>query len=164
MALRCAFTFNCYKHWGTLLLCGKHNRNHVTFLFSKEGITQGDPLSNVCLRPWDPTPHLQTKGRIQASEPTLVCGQCRSRWRLPFHPSLLPTPTRDRTGFWIVSRAHQEQEKSAFADLEFQITTSSRYLGGFIGEEEALHSWLEEKTSLWTTVIHKIALASKNFP
>jgi hypothetical protein len=33
------FTFNCYKHWGTLVLRGKHNRNHGVFLFSKEGVT-----------------------------------------------------------------------------------------------------------------------------
>jgi hypothetical protein len=39
------FTFNCYKHWGTLVLRGKHNRKHDVFLFSKEGVTQGDPLS-----------------------------------------------------------------------------------------------------------------------
>jgi hypothetical protein len=39
------FTFNCYKHWGTLVLRGKHNWENDAFLFSKEGVTQGGPLS-----------------------------------------------------------------------------------------------------------------------
>jgi hypothetical protein len=42
------FTFNCYKHRGTLVLRSKHNWKHDIFLHSKEGITQGDPLS-LCL-------------------------------------------------------------------------------------------------------------------
>jgi hypothetical protein len=43
------------------------------------------------------------------------------------------------------------------------IPPGSCYLGGFVGEEEALRSWLEEKMTLRTRAIHKIALASKNF-
>jgi hypothetical protein len=39
------FTFNCYKHWGTLVI----RNNNGTFICSKEGVTQGDPLFYVCL-------------------------------------------------------------------------------------------------------------------
>jgi hypothetical protein len=39
------FTFNCYKHWSTLVI--RDNDGTGTFL-SKEGVTQGDPF-NVCL-------------------------------------------------------------------------------------------------------------------
>ncbi len=34
---------NCYKHWGTLVIRG--NNGTGAFIFSKEGVTQGDPLS-----------------------------------------------------------------------------------------------------------------------
>jgi hypothetical protein len=64
----------------------------------------------------------------------------------------------------VVHEHNLEKARSAFADHEFQITTSSRYLSGFIAEEEALRSWMKEKTTLWTTAIPEIALASKNFP
>ena len=37
------FAFNCYKHWAQLLLC-QPEEMPVTIL-SREGITQGDPLS-----------------------------------------------------------------------------------------------------------------------
>ncbi len=37
------FVFNCYKHWAVLVLRG--NDGHAVFIFSKEGVTQGDPLS-----------------------------------------------------------------------------------------------------------------------
>jgi hypothetical protein len=37
------FVFNCYKHWGTLVIQG--NDGSVAFINSKEGVTQGEPLS-----------------------------------------------------------------------------------------------------------------------
>jgi hypothetical protein len=57
----------------------------------------------------------------------------------------------------VVRKHNLDKAKSAFADQKFQITTGgNRYLRGFIGKEEALRSWLEEKSTLWTTVIHEI--------
>ena len=39
------FVFNCYCHWSSLVL---RNRNGAaSFLHSREGVTQGDPLSMV---------------------------------------------------------------------------------------------------------------------
>jgi hypothetical protein len=37
------FAFNCYRHWATLVIRGKGGT--VVLIFSKEGVTQGDPLS-----------------------------------------------------------------------------------------------------------------------
>jgi hypothetical protein len=39
------FTFNCYKHWTILVIRG--NGGTGVFLSSKEGVTQGDPISMV---------------------------------------------------------------------------------------------------------------------
>jgi hypothetical protein len=37
------FVFNCYRHWGILMI---HSNNGTgTFIYSKEGITKGDPIS-----------------------------------------------------------------------------------------------------------------------
>jgi hypothetical protein len=39
------FTYNFYKHCTTLVICNNNGSGSGVFLFSKEGITQGDPLS-----------------------------------------------------------------------------------------------------------------------
>ena len=39
------FSFNCYRHWATLVIRAGDGTGH--FLFSKEGMTQGDPLAMV---------------------------------------------------------------------------------------------------------------------
>jgi hypothetical protein len=36
------FVFNFYQHWAILVVCGENG--HALFIFSKEGIIQGDPL------------------------------------------------------------------------------------------------------------------------
>ena len=40
------FTFNCYRHWATLVV--RHTADGSGhFLHSKEGVTQGDPLAMI---------------------------------------------------------------------------------------------------------------------
>ena len=39
------YVFNCYRHWAVLVV--RAGNGNTTFLFSKEGVTQGDPLSMV---------------------------------------------------------------------------------------------------------------------
>ena len=36
------FAFNCYRHWATLVIRLVDGTGH--FLYSNEGLTQGDPL------------------------------------------------------------------------------------------------------------------------
>ena len=40
------FTFNCYRHWDTLVVRDTGDGS-VHFLHSKEGVTQGDPLAMI---------------------------------------------------------------------------------------------------------------------
>ena len=40
------FTFNCYRHWDTLMVRDMGDESGH-FLHSKEGVTQGDPLSMI---------------------------------------------------------------------------------------------------------------------
>ena len=39
------FAFNCYRHWVTLFISAGEEKGH--FLFSKEGVNQGDLLAAV---------------------------------------------------------------------------------------------------------------------
>ena len=40
------FTFNCYRHWATLVVRDTGDGS-VHFLHSKEGVTQGEPLAMI---------------------------------------------------------------------------------------------------------------------
>ena len=42
------FVFSCYRHWAQLLLC--HPGEFPVKILSREGVTQGDPLSMVLHR------------------------------------------------------------------------------------------------------------------
>jgi hypothetical protein len=39
------FTFKCYGHWSVLVV--RFPQGHTLTIFSREGVTQGDPLSMV---------------------------------------------------------------------------------------------------------------------
>jgi hypothetical protein len=57
-----------------------------------------------------------------------------------------------------------EASQLAFADFNFKVTTGSQYLGSFIGKDDALHSWLMEKTKSWEEAVGDIAKVAPNFP
>jgi hypothetical protein len=43
----------------------------------------------------------------------------------------------------IVSQDNLEAAKSAFKDLVFEFITGHRYLGGFLGDKDALTAWIQ---------------------
>ena len=45
---RSSFVFNCYRHWSSLVL--RNGNGKASFLNSKEGVTQGGPLSMIVYR------------------------------------------------------------------------------------------------------------------
>jgi hypothetical protein len=57
-----------------------------------------------------------------------------------------PEPTKS---VLVVSTANFARANAEFADLGFKVTTGSRYLGGFIGEEAGRDELLEEKIQAW---------------
>jgi hypothetical protein len=49
--------------------------------------------------------------------------------------------------------------------LDFKVKTGNRYLGGFIGEDEALNQWLGKKTKFWTVeAVTDLTLVMQAFP
>ena len=51
-----------------------------------------------------------------------------------------------------------------FADLGFKVVTGSRYLGGFVGEDAAMSTWLEKKLTGWKEAVNELAYAAKTIP
>jgi hypothetical protein len=66
--------------------------------------------------------------------------------------------------FIIVPEHNLERAKIALDGLGFTITTGSRYLGGFIGEEAEFETWIEGEARSWGEAIGELALAAKHFP
>ena len=64
----------------------------------------------------------------------------------------------------VVPGHNLESAKLAFPDFNFKVQTGSRYLGGFIGEEDALHEWIRLKTLAWETAIIDLASVADVFP
>jgi hypothetical protein len=151
------FVFNCYKHWATLVL-GSNNGTGA-FLHSKEGVTQGDPLSMYAYGIGILPLIRILKARFPAVEQpwyTDYAGAGRKfdeirRFFVKLQEigpnyGYYPEPTKS---IMVVPQHNLEAAQLAFADLNFKVTTGSQYLGGFIGEDDALRSWLAEKTKSW---------------
>jgi hypothetical protein len=54
--------------------------------------------------------------------------------------------------------------RAAFADLNFSVTTGHRYLGAFIGDQDAFEPWIREKSIRWAKAVTDLASITKNFP
>ena len=167
------FVFNCYRHWSTLVVRG-YSGTDSAFLSSREGVTQGDPLSMIVYglgtlplirqlraefpeveQPWYAddggaaghfTSILRLFGRLQEIGPRF---------------GYFPEPSKCVV---IVSPDNVKAATEAFAKVGFQVATGRRYLGGFIGKRDELQSWLASKTEAWTEVVDALSKFAVRYP
>jgi len=129
--------FNTYRGWSVLVLSGSS-----TFLHSKEGVTQGDPLSMFmyAIRT-SPLIHSLCDPRrwtqLWYADDTSASGtlpELRNWFNLlcSCGPSFsyYPEPTKS---FAVVNEQWTGEAAAIFSDLGVQVETGHRYLGGFIG-------------------------------
>ena len=166
------FVFNCYRHWGTLMIRG--NNGTGVFLYSKEGVTQGDPISmfiyGIGLLP--------LIRQLKAEFPTVQqpwyaddagAGGKFDAIRHHFErlqeigPNFGYYPESSKS-ILIVPQHNYESALEYFQDLSFTVTTGSRYLGGFIGEDAPLREWLRSKTEDWEAAISELASVCQKYP
>ena len=167
------FAFNCYKRQSRLYL--RHRTSHkCSILRSKEGVTQGDPLSMVLyglamtplgrrLRELHPTvtqpwyaDDCSLHGRASAVRKVLIdlqfLGPSKGYFPEP-DKSVLVCPQPDLTA--ATAQLH---------DLPLKHATGARYLGGFIGDKDAMSTWLEPKIAHWQQCVDQLAAAAVRFP
>jgi hypothetical protein len=167
------FTFNCYKHWGTLMI--RNNDGTATFLSSKEGVTQGDPLSmfvygigllplirilKVSFPEMDQTWYADDAGTGDSFDPI----KAHFRMLEEIGPIYGYYPADSSKTILVVSQNNLAAAKAAFKDFDFTIATGHRYLGGYIGEKESLDLWIQEKVSNWTEAVKELASVADIFP
>ena len=167
------FVFNCYKHWATLIVRGNTGTGGIS-LASKEGVTQGDPLSMFAYGIGTLPLIRQLKQEFPDLEQPWYADDAASAGRfdrIRAHYSRLQS-IGQKFGYFpepskcviVVSHSNVAAAEAAFGDLGFKIRTGCRYLGGFIGEQDARDLWLTEKISFWTDAIGVLSSIAKRFP
>ena len=166
------FSFNCYKHWSILVIRG--NRGSGVKLFSKEGVTQGDPLAMFCYGLGLLPLIRQLKDEFHDVEQIWYADDAgaggkfarlrRQYLRLEeLGPNYGYFPESLKS-ILVTSSKNVEAAKEVFADLKFQVKTGNRYLGGFIGEPAARDEWIQEKTTDWAQAVKELASVASSYP
>ncbi len=166
------FTFNCYRHWSVLVV--RYPNGHALMIFSKEGVTQGDPLAMVAYgllllplirslkselpdvnQPWY-ADDSGAGGSFAGIRKYFALLQEKGPKR-GYHPE----PTKS---ILVVQEHNKAAAEIAFKDLGFTIVTGTRYLGGFIGSETDQSDWVKSKTSDWADAVRELSLVAHRYP
>jgi hypothetical protein len=166
------FTFNCYRHWTILMV--RTTDGTAIFLFSKEGVTQGDPLSMLVYGIGMLPLACKLKQAIPAVKQPWYADDAGAGGKFEnlreYFVKLsesgpprgyFPEPTKS---ILIVAEHNVETAKAQFQDLGFQVVTGSRYLGGFIGSRESELEWVREKVEEWTAGVKALAKVAPSCP
>jgi len=165
---RCSrFIFNTYQGWAALVVRGSEES-----LFSREGVTQGDPLS-MFLYAIGTIPLIRSLNgfdvrQIWYADDASGCGRLADvrKW---FDFLCQKGPD---FGYFVnpskcclvVDRTSLTEAQCCFSDLGIQIVCSQRYLGGFLGESVCRTTFVEQKVKQWTSHVHCLAEISMSQP
>ena len=169
------FAFNCYKHQSHLI-CRSPEGCHFNLL-SKEGVTQGDPLSMfaygigilplikklkvlhpACTQPW----YADDAGAAGTFESIASFFKDLLRFGPDF--GYFPEPTKSV----LVARPIEADSAEVYFNLQhrfgFQISDGHRYLGGFIGSLSSRDTWLQSRLSDWIFGIRALSEVATKYP
>jgi hypothetical protein len=173
VAIWCTVAFNCYRHWASLVIQGEGGT--TVLLYSKEGVTQGDPLSMfgysigilILIRrlkheflavkqPWY-TDDAGAGSCFADLQQFFLCLQ-----EIGPAYGYFPEPTKSI----LLVRAHNRTiARSSFQDLQFKVQTGSRYyLGAYIGSQVDRELWIQEKVTFWTSAVTDLAFTALSHP
>jgi hypothetical protein len=142
-AIEC-FTFNCYKHWATLVI-----RNNLPFIRARK----------VQFSETEQTWYADDAGA--GGKFDAIKHHFEKLEEIGPHYGYFPEPSKS---ILIVPQKNLADALIPFQDHEFTITTGSRYLDGFIGEHEAQDIWIQEKVAEWADAVEELASAAVNYP
>jgi hypothetical protein len=164
--------FNCYRHSAQLIL--RRRGQDCLIILSQEGVTQGDPLSmiiyGVALTPLSEQLRRDVPGVLQpwyADDMAMVgpasgIASCMALLEAngPAR-GYFPEPSKS---ILICRPADQDAARMNLSDFDFQYRDGHRYVGGFIGTNEARTQWLEPMIADWVFGIKQLAKAAQRFP
>lgn len=166
------FAFQCYRH-AAILIVRQRSQPCMTIL-SREGVTQGDPLSMVLygltLVPLAKRIRAATGDVVQPwyADDMAMAGKvsgiaCATSLLQRFGPDRGYFPEPEKS-ILICRDADQSQAKRQLSAYHFQYTTGARYLGGFIGSPHDQAEWLKPQIDAWCFGVRALAKAAVQYP
>ena len=167
------FTFNCYRHWATLVVRDIGDGSGH-FLHSKEGVTQGDPLAMIAYgigvlplirelwnaHPWVTQPWYADDAGAGGKFTNIMEHLRDLQARVPAR-GYYPDPTKR---ILVVDPGNVARAEEHFRRLGIKVVTGHRYLGGYIGDKEAEGRWLAEKIKGWIESVEILAKVYQKHP
>ena len=162
------FLFNTYRGWAPLIV-----KDSKEFLYSKEGVTQGDPLS-MFVYAVATIPLIDSVGRpadgrdVWYADDASACSSLNGlkNWfstLLQVCPSFGYYPEA-RKCVLVVNQDHFSEACEMFSSLGVKVETSHRLLGGVVGDHTGTVKYIEECVDEWTKVIQNLILVAETQP
>jgi len=182
---RCSrFLFNTYQGYAVLII-----RGAKTYILSKEGVTQGDPLGMmfyaIALLPltrklkngsaflktvfdraelnntsaWTQNWYADDSSCQSDLESILVWLQLLVKEGPKY--GYYPSPEKS---YLVVHPNFVERAQTLFADFKVNVVTGFRFLGGFIGDFQETENWINEKVKTWVKAIECLSKAAEQQP
>ena len=163
----CRYLFNTYKGWAALVMSGYDSN----VLYSKEGTTQGDPLSMAFYAVGVLPLILKLRDferwvQVWYADDANNCAKLSllREWfdmLLAAGPAFgyFPQPSKS---VLVVADCDVPEAKRLFDDLSIMICTSHRLLGGHVGSSSGKMDYVQSKVDFWTQCVSRLAdVASK---
>ena len=165
----CRYLFNTYKAWATLVVSGSSS----AVLYSREGTTQGDPLSMAFYALGVLPLIVQLKDldkwiQIWYADDANNCGKLpllRERFDMLVTKGpdfgYFPKPSKS---ILVVAECDIPEAERLFSDIGIQICTSSRILGGRVGSSTGRKEYIQQKVLSWVHHVDCLAEAAGSQP
>ena len=169
------YAINCYRHSAQLVL--RTPAEKAVILLSREGVTQGDPLSmvlyGVALLPLAKALRARDRLVVQPwyADDAAMWGKARRNARVlralvDLGPSYGYFPEPEKS--WHVcakedeAAARQAFEEEGFPDIHY--TEGYRYVGGYVGTLAKEVAWLRPKVEAWAAAVKTLARVALRYP
>ena len=168
---RCSrFLSNSYSGFALLIIRGSE-----VMLFSREGVTQGDPLAMqfyaIGVMPLvrllkEPQPSRWVQNWFADDSACIAALKHLKEWLkilLAEGPKFgyFAEPNKS---YLIVSPAFIEVAKEMFSEFQINVVTGNRFLGSYIGSVMDTKDWIEKKVEIWCKAISCLSEAAKLEP
>ena len=162
------FVFNTYRGWAPLVVTDSNE-----YLYSKEGVTQRDPLS-MFVYAVATLPLIERIGHPNAgrdvwyADDASACAPLNDllSWfskLLSVGPSYGYYPESQKCVL-VVSPDHLTAASDLFDSYGVTVTTSHRLLGGVVGDQSGSAEYVKGRVTEWSMIIEKLVLIAETQP